>query len=184
MCNPAAAALVVTVIAGGYAAVQQRRMGQYQEDVAEENAKVAKLQAENAKQAGNVEEERARARVRMLMGQQRAAMAANNVDLSTGSPLDILGDTAGQGYADAALIRSNAVREAWGFDVGAQNERQRGKAARWNGNAQATGTLLSTGAQAAGMWGQSGFGMGSSARASSPSAYGPYASGYRYPGGG
>jgi hypothetical protein len=50
------------------------------------------------------------------------------------------------------------VREAWGFNVGAQNEKNRGKAAKFRGRSEATGTLLSSGAQATGMWANAGYG--------------------------
>ena len=50
-------------------------------------------------------------------------MAANGVDLSSGSPLDILGDTAMYGELDALTIRSNAEREAYGYRV--QSRRRR-----------------------------------------------------------
>lgn len=185
MCEPttilAVASIATTVVAGAYAADQQRQAGKYEQEVAEQNAKVAGIQAEQARQTGNINEERARMRVRQMLGQQRATFAANGVDAGTGTALDVLGDTAGFGFGDASQERANALREAWGYQVGQANEKNRGKFARWNGNAQATGTLLTTGAQAMGMWSQAGFGSGASRTGAS--AAGPYRAGYRYPGG-
>lgn len=182
MCNPAAAALVVTVVSGAYQAQTQRQTAKYESEVAEQNAKVAGIQAEQAKQSGNIEEERQRMRVRQMLGKQRAAFAANNVEIS-GSAMDVLGDTAGFGFADATQIRSNALREAWGFNVGRQNEISRARAARYGGNRAATGTLLTTGAQAMGIWNAGGGSSMFRSGGSSASAAGPYRSGYRYPGG-
>lgn len=157
MCEPAtltAISIGATLIGGGIQAKAQRDQGAYEADVAKQNAKIADMQAENAKQIGSIEEERQRARVRQMIATQRASFAANNVDSATGTALEVLGDTAGYGYADAAMIRSNALREAWGFKVDASNERSRARAARYNGRTGALGTLLTTGAQAAGQFAQ------------------------------
>lgn len=183
VCEPTTLAAIsaITTIAGGvYGAQAQRQAGKYEAEVAEQNAKIAGIQAEQARQTGNIEEERQRMRVRQMIGQQRAAFAANNVEVS-GSALDVLGDTAGFGFADATQIRSNALREAWGFNVQQQNEVGRARAARIGGRNAAIGTLLTTGAQATGMWAQSG--GGNPFRRSGASSAGPYRSGYRYPGG-
>ncbi len=154
MCYVQAAVAAVTLIAGAVQAKGQRDQAAYESDVAQQNAKVAGLQAENARQIGNIEEERQRARVRQMIATQRASFAANNVDAASGTALEVLGDTAGYGYADATQIRSNALREAWGFKVDAANSRSRAQAARYNGRIGALGTLLTTGAQAAGQFQQ------------------------------
>lgn len=155
MCEPATIAMVaMTVIGGAVTAKAQRDQGKYESEVAQQNAKVADLQAEQAKQIGSIEEERQRARVRQQIASQRVAFAANNVDAATGTAAEVLGDTAGFGYADATMIRSNALREAWGYKVDATNSRSRAKASRYNGRMGATGTLLTTGAQATGQFAQ------------------------------
>lgn len=157
MCDPVtltAVSIGGTLLAGGVQAYGQRQQAKYEAEVATQNAKIADMQAENAKQIGNIEEERQRARVRQMIATQRASFAANNVDTGTGTALEVLGDTAGYGYADATQIRSNALREAWGFKVDAANSRGRAQAARYNGRIGALGTLLTTGAQAAGQFQQ------------------------------
>lgn len=66
------------------------------------------------------------------MGRQVAALAGQGADL-TGSPTDILGDTAAAGEMDALTTRSNTAREAWGYrtkgvefgnEIGLANSRQ------------------------------------------------------------
>jgi hypothetical protein len=42
-------------------------------------------------------------------------MAANGIEIDSGSPLDVLMDTAQLGELDALTIRANAEREAYGF---------------------------------------------------------------------
>jgi hypothetical protein len=184
MCEPATIVMGVAALAGGlYAADQQKQAGRYEQEVAEQNAKLDRVRQDQAREAGNIQEEQQRARVRQVLASQRAAFAAQGVDIGTGTPLDVLGETAGMGYADALTMRSNALREAWGYGVSATNEQNRGRFARWSGNSQATGTLLSTASSVAGSWSQAGFSGGGGARASGGGSQpGPYRSGYVYPG--
>lgn len=184
MCEPATIAAIGIAVAGGlYTADQQKKAGQYEQEVAEQNARLDRVRQDQAREAGNIAEEQQRARVRQVLASQRAAFAAQGVDIGTGTPLEVLGETAGMGYADALTVRSNALREAWGYGVSATNEQNRGRFARWSGNAQATGTLLSTASTVAGQWGGAGFGGGGGARMSGggSSQAGPYRSGYVYP---
>ena len=184
MCEPTTIAAIsfgLTAATGIYTADQQRKAGRYEQEVAEQNARLDRVRQDQAREAGNIAEEQQRARVRQVLASQRAAFAAQGVDIGTGTPLEVLGETAGMGYADALTVRSNALREAWGYGVSAVNEQNRGRFARWSGNAQATGTLLSTAASAAGQWQSAGFGGGGSRTSAGGSQAGPYRSGYVYP---
>lgn len=77
------------------------------------NAQMAEWQAADAIKRGDRAAGVSRMRTRQFKGGQRAAMAANGVDLSFGSALDILNDTDQFGEIDAETIRDNAAREAW-----------------------------------------------------------------------
>ncbi len=88
----------------------------YQAQVARQNQELANRQAADALQRGQVAEQSRRYQTRQQIGQQTAAFAAQGTDLE-GSPLDILGDTAAAGELDAITIRSNAAREAYGYQV-------------------------------------------------------------------
>ena len=167
MCAPVPpmlmASLALTGASGLYQASAARAAGRYEQQVAERNATIADQQAEQARQIGNIEEERQLRRVRAALGSQRAALAANGIDVNSGTALDLQAETAGFGAADALTLRSNALREAWGFQVEGTNLRNQGRAARAQGRNQAIGTLLTTGASMAGMAYQGGmFGSGSS----------------------
>jgi len=147
MCSWGAAIAAVFAVAAGYQqAESQKAAARYENAVAKQNADVAETQAKYAQQLGNIEEERQRARVRQMLGKQRATFAANNVDASQGTAVDIMGETAMFGEEDALAIRANAARQAWGFKVDANNSRARGKLALATGKNQATGTYLSTAA--------------------------------------
>jgi hypothetical protein len=157
-----------------YQANAQIQAGKYQGKVDENNAQLADYQAQNTALAGSIEEERQRAKVRQMVGTQRAALAANGLDLSEGTPLDLVVETAAVGTEDALNIRYNAMREAWGYRAQAQGYRDKAKYDRAAGRSGAFGTLLTTGATAFGMASAGGlFGGGSAATASStPAGYG------------
>lgn len=115
---------------------------QAEERQADQNAKVAEAQAQNATMAGLVEEDRRRAQTRAMLARQRVSIAANNLDMSTGTPLELLGDTASIGEQDALAIRANAAREAWGYRTQAVNARNQGAMTVANAKAQNKGTIL------------------------------------------
>lgn len=145
---------------------QEKKAGQAEQaaandqaDLSDYNAKVATLQGEDAIARGTLEEQRFRTQVRGIIGQQRAAFAGNNVDVSFGSAVDVQADAAFLGELDALTIRTNAMREAWGYNVQAEDltrqaaiTRKTGVAAAASGNARASaenyaavGSLLGTG---------------------------------------
>lgn len=116
------------------------------------NAGIADLQAQDAAQRGLEEEQRFRTQVRGLIGTQRAGFAGQNVVVGDGSAADVQADSARLGELDAQQVRANAQREAWGFQVqaddlrmGAKVARQGGQAARTAANWQAAGSVLSAG---------------------------------------
>lgn len=146
-----AASMVLTAIGGIQQASAQRAAASAEAQAADQNARVAQQQAEQARQIGNIEEERQLRRVRAALGAQRAALAANGLDINTGSALDLQAETAGFGAADALNLRANALRQAWGFEVDATNSKNRARAARAQGRNSAMGTLITTGAQLATM---------------------------------
>jgi hypothetical protein len=97
------------------------------------NAGVADLQAQDALDRGAEEEHRFRQGVDVLIGSQRAGIAAGNIDVGFGSALDVTHDAAFLGNLDALTIRNNAKREAWGFSRQAEDLRKRAVIARKTG---------------------------------------------------
>lgn len=151
MCNPAIALLAATVVTGAYQADQQQKQGKANAQIAENNAALAQADADASNAMATREMEQQAWRTRAVMGQQRAAIAANNVDPTLGTPADILGETAMFGEVDQQTIRMNAARQAWGFNAQAQGLRTQADLSRWSGKSQATGTILGSLASAASM---------------------------------
>lgn len=68
-------------------------------------------------------------------GAQRAAMAANGIDLSFGSAADMLADTAQFQSEDRAKHSRNVIREVEGYDISAANFEGQRRAAKAAGTA-------------------------------------------------
>lgn len=113
-----------------------------QAGIADYNAQVADLQAADATARGQQEENKFRAGVRGIVGSQRAGIAAGNIDVSSGSAVDVQADSAFLGELDALTIRTNAAREAWGFNVQAQDARLRAAVMRKSGRFAAEAGLV------------------------------------------
>lgn len=127
----------------------QAAAAEYNAKIGEMNAQLSERRARDAIERGAAEEQRKRMEVARLQGQQKAAMAANGVDLGFGSPLDTIVDTAALGELDALTIRTNAYRESYDRQVDAVNQRagaelnrMEAKAAKTGGYLAAAGTVL------------------------------------------
>ena len=151
--------MIGSTLMGGAGAIQQgnaaNASAKYNAQVADMNAKISERKARDAIERGGMEEQQQRMKTSQIIGQQRAAMAANGVDLKFGSPLDALVDTATMGELDALTIRSNTYREErdirqQGLNSSSQAGllRAEGKSAKTAGYMGAFGTVLGGGADA------------------------------------
>jgi hypothetical protein len=110
-----------------------KKASESQAQLADFNASVAELQAKDAIERGAESESRFRTTIRSTIGSQRAGFAAQNVDVGYGSPVDVQADSAFLGELDAYKIRNNAAREAWGYNVQAQDLHKRAEITRKEG---------------------------------------------------
>lgn len=118
--------------------------------IAQNNARFAEMQAEDAVMRGGREEAGLRRKAAKLTGRQRAVLGAGNIDPSQGSALDILEETARQTELDAQVIRTNAGREAARHRFEAAGYRGRAAGSR-PGLAAAT-SLLTNAPRVASRW--------------------------------
>lgn len=86
------------------------------------NAAVLEVQAQDTLEAGNQAERQSRTAYAVLKGQQRARLAANGVTLDEGSSLRIQSDTDYASDVDADVIKTNAMKGAFGYRTQARNE--------------------------------------------------------------
>lgn len=147
MCELTMALTLAATAIGAVGQVQQAQAtaasNKYNAQVQEMNATLADRRAKDAIERGAVEEQRKRQQVAQLQGQQKAAMAANGVDLAFGSPLDTIVDTAVLGELDALTIRSNTYRESYDYQVQAVNARAGATMSNMAASAAETGGWLS-----------------------------------------
>lgn len=143
------------------AASAERRSAESVATLHDFNASVADLQAKDAIARGRDEESRFRQYVRGLVGAQRAGFAASNVDVSFGSALEVQADAVELGELDALTIRTNAAREAWGYQVQGEDARRRADITRREGvNVEAAGRETARAQRTSGTYGAIGIGLG------------------------
>jgi hypothetical protein len=93
----------------------------YLSQVARNNQIVAQRNAALATQQGEADAQKQQLKTAGLEGAQRAALASQGGDINSGSPLDILGDTARAGTTDTATIRNNAASKAYNYEIQAND---------------------------------------------------------------
>lgn len=152
MCEPTTIALGVALAGTAVSAYGAYQQGQTQKKIANYNAKVGELNADDAIQRGAISAEQQRARVRQIEGTQRALMGASGAEVGTGTLGKVLEQTATMGELDARQIEVNAQREAWGLRTQGALGRVEGEAAAQAGSLNAFGSLLTGGSQAYGIY--------------------------------
>jgi hypothetical protein len=144
----AIAGLAVTAASTAYSVAAQRKQAGYQVAVENENRKTGLLAAADAIHRGDIAEQTARTRTRLLISQQRAAYAASGVELGSGSPLSTTADTALFGEMDALTIRNNAQREAWGYVAQSDDFKRKSDLLKISARNDTGTTLLTGGSRA------------------------------------
>jgi len=148
-----------SALSGAYAQSQaEKTLGAYRKQVANQNASLADMQADDATMRGDVAAQRQRARTASAVGSIRAGMASQGVDVNSGSASDVQASTAGIGALDELTIKNNAWREAWGYRVQSFQATSQGRYAEQAANNQSNQTLL-TGGMTALTYGMKGAGQ-------------------------
>lgn len=142
MCEPTTIMAGVAIVSAAFTANQQVQQGKYQKGVADYNAAVAENESQEVQNKSVEEENLQRRRTAELLSKQRAQLGAANVDLSSGSALQLQEDTQALGEADALRIRSNYDAQVASLQTGADLTRNQGEFAEQSGKTSATGTLL------------------------------------------
>lgn len=101
-----------SAVAGGIS--QGHALG-YQAQVARNNATIAGQNAEYATQAGAVKTEQAGLKARAQLGQVRTSLAANGLDVNSGSAADVQTSQREIGALDQETVAHNAALETYGY---------------------------------------------------------------------
>lgn len=118
------AAAVVAVVGAAVSAYGQYESGQaqkasanYNSEVAANNASIAEQTANRAAQAGEAQAEATSQKTRATVGAITANQAAGNIDVNSGSALDVQSSAKELGELDALTVRSNAAKTAYGYQT-------------------------------------------------------------------
>lgn len=121
---PAAIAIGTSIVGAGVSTLGALDQGAAASHAAKFNAAVAGANSvvskQNASFAANAGEEQAaisQAKTRAAVGSTKAAQSASGVDVNSGSSVDVRASQAAIGQLDAMTIRTNAAREAYGYQV-------------------------------------------------------------------
>lgn len=137
MCDPISAATAAVTTGAGIAGqfLQNQtssNLTDYQAQVALDNQIAAQQQEQNIVNQGVTNIQQQQMKTSQLIGSNRARLAASGLDIDTGSPADILSDTADIGQQDANAIRNNAVDQAYGASVQVMNDTAQARMAEYN----------------------------------------------------
>lgn len=161
MCELTTMLALAGAVSGAAGAMQtaqaQKSAASYQAQVSANNAKVAGWQAESADARGQDDAMAVGRKQADVRGKQAASMAANGLDLSSGSPAAVLEQTDYYGLADQKTAVQNASDTAWGLrtkgdSYTAESNMQKSKADGINPLMSGATSLLGSAGNVADKW--------------------------------
>src|SRR5712664_656746 len=142
-------ALVMTLMSGAisagsaaYGGMASAAAYNYQAGVAQMNAQIAKQNAAYEGALGEVQAQAQGMKTRAVISQTRATQGASGLDVNTGSAASVRESEFQLGGYDQQIIRSNAARRAYGFEVEAAGDIAQAGAYRAAGANSMTAGLL------------------------------------------
>ncbi len=153
----------------GFSNAQASRL---QAQIAQNNSALAGQNAFATANAGEAAQNQAQMKTRAVIGATKAAQAANGIDVNTGSAVDVRASEAELGKMDAMTIRSNAARQAYGYQVEGVTQRAQSKLLKAQATQAEIAGVINAGADLLG-GSSSGGGIGGSGGAESLSALFP-----------
>lgn len=151
MCAPA----VVALVGAAVSAKQQMDAAEYQAGVDENNARISGYRRDDAIQRGAYDARRVEIEGKTASEALRSQIEGGGISSTSGSAANAIATSRINAAADAARLRSNAAREAWGFANEEQDLRATSKFRKQAGYMGALGTGLSGVGQASSYYAQS-----------------------------
>lgn len=112
-------------VTGAYGAIKQgeaqKSADDYNASVASQNSAQATRNAQISSEAGMEQTAMQEQKTRAQVGAIKANQAAAGVDVNSGSAVDVRSSAAELGQLDALTVRSNATKEAYGYQVQSSN---------------------------------------------------------------
>jgi len=127
------AGVASSTVGSYYSAKQQQSALNFQADMADINARMAESGAQTELAKGQQQVAAITSKAGQVKGAQRAAMAANGIDLGEGNAAEVQTTTDLTKEVDMNTAAANAVRSAWGYR--AQESNYQAEAAMKRGTA-------------------------------------------------
>lgn len=150
----AAASPILGLVGAGASALGTFESGQFQGQVAKNNARIAENNAEYAREAGQTQAAAASRKGAAEGAAIRTGLAANGVDVNTGSAADVQAGQRETSKLDVETVLNNAELQAYGYTTQAANERAQAKQDVIGGDLGAAGSLLSNASSIGWRWSQ------------------------------
>lgn len=136
---------------------------QYQAGVAQINKQIADQNADYARYAGEVEAQQGGMKTRALLGTTVAQQGAGGLAIGSGSQGRVTDSIREVGAEDVGIIRSNAAKRAYGYEVEAAGQQAQigldqmaASQAKTAGYINAFSSILGAGGSVASKWSQAG----------------------------
>jgi hypothetical protein len=113
----AVAGLALSAVSAVSSGIAQSQAASYQAAVQRNNALEAQQNATYAREAGTAQEEEAGQKSAAQLGAVRAGIAANNVDVDSGSALDVQKSQRETGLLSEETVANNAALQAYGYET-------------------------------------------------------------------
>ncbi len=91
----------------------EAHMKKYQAQIQENNALLANMEGDLRREQGQVDVYRYRLAVNRLLSKQKVAYAASGLDVSQGTPVEVMAGTAQVGETEAQTIKFNSLLDVW-----------------------------------------------------------------------
>ena len=151
------AVTAVSSVSSGFATAANAN---YQAQVAQNNAQIARQNADYSEKAGAAQAQATSLKAAQTAGAVKTAQAANNVDVNSGSAVDVQESEREKGNLDTATTFNNALLKAYGYRTQATNfeaqaslDQQEAGQAEIGGVLGAAGTVLGHASQFSGFGG-------------------------------
>lgn len=115
------AGLAMSAVGAAQTSAARQEQAEFQSKVATNNRILAEREATQIEKRGKDAASLHKLQAEQLASRQLVSLAGQGVDVSEGSSVDLLADTAELAEFDAAVIRGNAAREAYNMRVQAAN---------------------------------------------------------------
>ncbi len=122
--------------------------GRFDEKQRNASADMAERSAQDAISKGELQVNDIRRKTKQLIGDQRAAFAAQGIDINNGSAADVQEDTHYWGAMDEMTARNNAFLESYGYKMQALNLRTQAESTRLATDFKYRMTLVEAGVDA------------------------------------